>query len=330
MTQPHTRIEALQRAWDQEHAARVSAEHELGRLREKVAQLEAAEQRVNDAQRQLLHTEKMASLGQLAAGVAHEINNPVGFVLSNLDTLSGYLEGLGRVLAIHRAATQALAPNSPVRLEAEALENAVELEYLLEDVPALLAESQAGLTRIRDIIYDLRNFARNDDGTHAYMNFNACVEEAVRIARPRWKHHVEIETDLRPLPPVYGASGRILQVFLNLIVNAAQAIAGDGWIRIRTRLEDGMVEARVTDSGPGVPVEARDTIFSPFFTTKPAGEGTGLGLAVSAGIIERHAGTIAVEGDPGEGATFVVRIPVDHRQADSASGGAGTGLASGD
>ncbi len=300
--------------WELEHAARLRAEQQLAALQQKVIQLESGEQRVQDAQRQLIHTEKMASLGQLAAGVAHEINNPVGFVLSNLDTLSGYLASLRQVLTLHRKATHALPPEDPRRRAADELEREVELDYLLQDVPALLAESQAGLTRIRDIIFDLRNFTRNDDGQHAYMNLNDCIEEAVRIARPRWKHHVEIETDLRPLPPVYGASGRLLQVFVNLIVNAAQAINGDGWVRISTRVDAEMVEARVTDTGSGIEADKLEEIFSPFFTTKPAGEGTGLGLAVSSGIVDRHAGTISAESTLGQGSTFIVRIPIDHRQ----------------
>lgn len=314
--QMNTAHDSLQN-WELEHAARLRAEEQLAALQKKVRMLESGEQRVQDAQRQLIHTEKMACLGQLAAGVAHEINNPVGFVLSNLDTLSGYLGSLRQVLSLHRQATHVLPADDPRRRAADALESEVELDYLLQDVPALLAESQEGLTRIRDIILDLRNFTRNDDGQHAYMNVNDCVEEAVRIARPRWKHHVEIETDLRPLPQVYGASGRILQVFVNLIVNAAQAISGGGWVRISTRADGAVVEARVTDTGSGIEPDKLEEIFSPFFTTKPAGEGTGLGLAVSSGIIERHAGTMSAESTLGQGSTFIVRIPIDHRQLDA-------------
>lgn len=303
----------VEQAWKQEKQARLLAEERIAQLQTKLGRLEAEEQQLQDAQRQLLHTEKMASLGQLAAGVAHEINNPVGFVLSNLDTLKGYLNTVLEILEAYRQAGLALPEKHPLRCQAERQERDGELDFLLEDLPALLGESQTGLERIRAIIVDLRNFSRNDDGEHGFMSINDCIEEAVRIARPRWKHHVEIETDLQPIPLVFGVAGRILQVFVNLIVNAAQAIEGEGWIRISTRQVGDVIEARVSDSGMGIPADGREAIFSPFFTTKPAGEGTGLGLAVSAGIIARHAGSVEVEDGCSPGATFLVRIPVDHR-----------------
>jgi PAS domain S-box-containing protein len=274
-------------------------------------ELVAAHRQLQENQRQLVQSEKMAFLGQLAAGVAHEINNPVGYVMSNLETLSDDLQAV--VPALRQA--EALlagdeAPDEVLPALRETLGRA-EVESFLGDVDDILQESAAGLVQVKEIVQELKNFARPDDGVLEDADVNREVEAAIRIAWNELKHRVKVITHCGELPPLRCRPGQLNQVFTNLLVNAAQAVHERGEITIETRVEGREIVISVADTGEGIAPENLERVFTPFFTTKPAGKGTGLGLAVSYGIVQKHRGTIGVESEVGRGTTFTVRLPLD-------------------
>jgi signal transduction histidine kinase len=249
-----------------------------------------------DTQAQLLQNEKMASIGQLAAGVAHEINNPIGFVSSNLRTLSGYVDQLlARIQASHGP-----------RLDEE-------LQYVVDDVPLLVKETRDGLERVRKIVQDLRDFSRVDAAEHwEQADLNAALRSTINIGLTDFRHKVTVECDLEALPPVTCLLSQINQVFLNLLVNAAQASQEGGCVTVRSRVRGSEVEIAVEDQGCGIEPDNLNRIFDPFFTTKPVGQGTGLGLSLAYSIVRKHDGAISVCSEPGHGAIFHVRLPIAH------------------
>ncbi len=263
---------------------------------------------VRQLQEQLLQAEKLASIGQLAAGVAHEINNPIGYVYSNLGTLRDYLSGL--TSAIEQL--EAVIESKPeLRDELASLRRRLDLDYILADVPGLVDESREGISRVRRIVQDLKDFSYAGSGDDwAAVDMQRNLESSINIAWNELKYHTTVVRDYGELPLVECLGAQINQVFLNLLVNAAQAIDGPGTITVRTRLEGDEVCISITDDGPGMPPEVRERIFLPFFTTKAQGQGTGLGLALSQGIVQRHQGRIEVDSEPGRGTTFRVRLPV--------------------
>ncbi|WNG38359.1 PAS domain-containing protein [Archangium violaceum] len=273
---------------------------------------------LEEQQAQLIQTEKLASLGQMAAGVAHEINNPVSYVMSNLGTLDQYFSSLTPLMQLQR---ELLAPQDEQTgsAPAEVLERMRELwqredvEYILGDLPELIEESLAGTRRIKEIAQSLRSFAREDSGEPQLVDVNAELASSLKIVWNELKYKCEVKRDFGPLPPVSCHPTQIAQVFTNLLVNAAQAIETRGEIRIRTRHEGNDVVVEVADTGKGMTQETLTKLFTPFFTTKPRGQGTGLGLSVSYGIITRHKGRIDVQSEPGKGSTFIVRLPAAQR-----------------
>lgn len=295
----------------------VSVLSDVTRLREQEAaqrrshdELLAAHRQLQENQRQLVQSEKMAFLGQLAAGVAHEINNPVGYAMSNLETLAG---DLGEVIPVLRRAREALeaaeGDDQVVALLRETV-GGPELSSLLEDVEPIVEESRAGLLQVRDIVQGLKNFARPDDGVTEDADLNREVENALKLVWNELKHRVTVTRRLGELPPVPCRPRQVGQVLTNLLVNAAQAIRESGEITIETGVEGGSAVVRIADSGEGILPEHMDLLFAPFFTTKPAGKGTGLGLAVSYGIVQKHRGTIEVQSEVGKGTVFTVRLPL--------------------
>ncbi len=276
-------------------------------LKQRNLELKQLNQKLESTQSQLLQSEKMASVGQLAAGVAHEINNPIGFVSSNLSTLEKYIAGLGDVLA-------AYAKNE-ARLDAGALaevaevKRKVDLPYLLEDIPGLLKESLDGLARVKRIIQDLRDFSHVDEATWQLANLEYCLDSTLNVAANEIKYKAEVVKEYAGLPEVECMPSQINQVFLNLLVNAAQAIETKGVITLRTGQEGGEVWVEVADTGKGVAPEIMTKIFDPFFTTKPVGKGTGLGLSVSYGIVQKHGGRIEVRSELGKGTAMRVWLP---------------------
>jgi len=269
---------------------------------------------LREAQSALVQSEKLASLGQLAAGVAHEINNPIAYVTNNLAVLRRDVPAAMEVLAIYRAAHERLAEVAPeVAAVAARREEEIDLPYILENLDRQFATSLEGLQRVRDIVRNLRDFARLDEADLKEADLNAGLLSTLEILHHELKQkEIRLTTRFGELPPVLCHPGKLNQVFLNLLVNAVQASEPGGAVEVRTAPEGpgAGVIVEVEDRGAGILPEHLPRIFDPFFTTKPVGQGTGLGLSVSYGIVRDHGGTIQVESEPGRGSVFQVRLPV--------------------
>jgi signal transduction histidine kinase len=252
------------------------------------ARVEERTRELRETQAQLVQSEKMRSLGQLVAGVAHELNNPIGFVHANLQLLEEYVERL----------MGAEADPARRRRTRDAIEK-------------LLARSQEGAGRVKQIVQDLRTFSRTDQAELTQVSLNDAIQRTLALMEPRTKNGIAVERDLGDLPEVRCYSGQLNQVFMNLLMNACDAMDGRGKITVRTRPEPGGVVLEFADDGPGMSPEVRSRIFEPFFTTKPVGKGTGLGLSISHGIVERHGGSMTVDSAPGAGARFTIRLPLE-------------------
>ena len=284
--------------------------------RERLALLESLAQ-VQLAQAQLLQAEKMAAVGQLAAGVAHEINNPIGFVNSNFGSLITYTERLFSLIDAYQKLENELPVDHPSRLAVAQARELAELDYLRRDIPDLLNESREGLARVRRIVSDLRDFSHLDEGEWQDMDINHALESTLNVVSSELKDKVEVRKEFGELPTMRCIPAQINQVFMNLLVNAAQAIETAGVITLRTRIEDGSVRIEIADTGQGIPEEVKQRIFDPFFTTKPIGTGTGLGLSISWDIIKRHGGRFEVASRSGTGSTFTITLPIAARAIDS-------------
>lgn len=268
--------------------------------------------RLRETQAALIQSEKLASLGQLAAGLAHEINNPLAYVINNLAVLRRDVFGALDVLNRYREAQQ--VPREPGRAEELArLEQEIELPYLLSNLDPLFDKSLAGLRRVRDIVRNLCDFARLDEAEVKEADLNAALRSTLEIL-----HHeietkqVRIETRFQDLPSLLCHPGKLNQVFVNLLANAVQACEPGGRIQVSTHAEAGAaIRIDFEDNGCGIRPEHQAHLFEPFFTTKPVGQGTGLGLWVSHGIIRDHGGSITVASTPGQGSLFRVRLPLD-------------------
>ena len=283
-----------------------------GRLVQASAHLEQSNRQLRETRDRLIAQEKMASLGGVAAGVAHEINNPIGFVSSNLETLAEYFEELRPfLLASRELLGEAAAGLAPQEVLAQ-LQNDLadlDLDFMLEDIPKLVEESRQGIGRVSKIVLDLKVFSRQDNWEMVQANVNDALESALTIAWNQLKYKTEVKRDLAALPPIPCVPNRLSQVFLNLLVNAAQAIETSGVVYLRTRALANRVRVIIADTGSGIPAEVRQRIFDPFFTTKRPGEGTGLGLSLAYEIIERHGGRLRVRSLPGKGTCMVVELP---------------------
>lgn len=263
------------------------------------------------AQESLIQSEKMASIGQLAAGVAHEINNPIGYIFSNFGTLEAYLADLFRMLCAYEQAEAGCA-DPRIASEIAALKQAIELEFLKQDIPALMSESKEGIVRVRKIVQDLKDFSHVDSATDwQFFNLNQSIDSTLNVVNSEIKYKADVVKEYGDLPLVQCMASQINQVVLNLVVNAAHAIGEErGKITIRSGVEDGNAWFSVSDTGTGIPKDVLPRIFDPFYTTKPIGKGTGLGLSLSYGIIQKHHGSIVVETEIGKGTTFRVTMPM--------------------
>ncbi len=260
-------------------------------------------------QGQIIQQEKMASIGQLAAGVAHEINNPMGFITSNLTSLGKYAAKLDEYIA---ALLQSLGscPNHPGMAEIDALRQKLKVDYIISDVCELVNESLDGANRVRRIVQDLKSFSRLDQAECCQTNLNEALETTINIAWNELKYISTLERDFGDIPDITCYPQQLNQVFLNLLINAAQAMEKQGAIVVRTWGDSDAVFVSVADTGKGMPEAIKQRIFEPFFTTKEAGKGTGLGLSISADIVRKHGGTMTVESQMGVGTTFIVMLPV--------------------
>lgn len=273
-----------------------------------LAQQRILNKRLEEANNQPLQSEKMASIGQLAAGIAHELNNPIGFVHSNLGTLDGYVRDLMAIIDAYAAKS---GDDYPHQKEMQLLREERDFDFVREDIFKLLAESKDGLARVRKIVQDLRTFSRVGEQEWQEADLHEGLDSTLNIVWNELKYKCEVVKDYGDLPPVYCLISQLNQVFMNLLVNAGHAIAVKGTITIRTRqLDEARVSVEISDTGCGIAPENLNRIFEPFFTTKPVGKGTGLGLSLAYGIIQRHQGTIVVTSEPGHGSTFRVILPI--------------------
>jgi signal transduction histidine kinase len=261
---------------------------QIARLNETLeARVDERTAELRETQAQLTQAEKMKSLGQLVAGVAHELNNPIGFVHANLQLLDEYVKKL-----------------------MEAQRTGAETEPIREAIEKLLMRSREGTERVKKIVQDLRIFSRMDQAELQKADLNEEIDRALALMEPRFKNEISVERDFGELPRVRCYAGQLNQVILNLLMNACDALGERGTIRIRTRRRGDGVRLEFSDDGPGIPPELCNRIFDPFFTTKSVGAGTGLGLSLSHSIIERHGGRLAVDSEVGVGTSFVIDLPL--------------------
>ena len=268
----------------------------------------AEEERRN---RELQNAERMVSLGTLAAGVAHEINNPLAFIKSNLMSLDGFLKPMVETVKSLLEIAQR-QPEILQQLEAQGLTyDEEELSFILEDLDDILVDLRDGSERIVTIVSGLKQYSHPSRQAPVPTDLNDVIRVAIELSRNEFKYHAKLETDLNELPPIKANSGELTQVLVNLLVNAAQAIPEHGRIWVRTARVENQVEVRVGDTGTGMAPELIDKIFDPFYTTKDVGKGTGLGLSISQRIVNEHGGQIEVISEPNNGTEFVLRFPLD-------------------
>jgi len=284
-------------------------------LMAKTAELEEAYQTLQSSQLTIMQQEKMASIGQLAAGVAHEINNPIGFISSNLRTLQKYQGGIFEYLDAQESRLAEGGMEQEAQELAE-LKKRLKIDYLRQDSGDLISESLEGAERVRQIVAGLKSFSRVDQAEQGLADINECLDSTINIVWNELKYKATLERDYGALPRTWCYPQQLNQVFMNLLVNAGHAIEDQGVIRVRTRLEKDRILISVSDSGCGITDEHQSRIFEPFFTTKEVGKGTGLGLSIAYDIIQKHNGDIRVQSEPGKGTCFTILLP----QRDSAPG----------
>lgn len=257
------------------------------------------------AHAQLIQSEKMASLGQLTAGVAHEINNPITFLYSNLPHLETYIRSFKEILQALESRIDAAE-----RAKIDSLKRSTDFEYIWEDIDRLMNSYRTGAERIKDIVDILRNFARVDEKDLKLADLNQGIESTLTLIQKQYTDRIQIVKDLGVIPEIECLPGQLNQVVMNVVINAMQAIPERGTVTVRTRHKGDWIELSVKDNGVGMSPEVTSRMFEPFYTTKPVGSGTGLGLSISYGIIERHHGKIEVDSAPGKGTTFVIHLPI--------------------
>ena len=295
-------------------ATETAAQHlELARLNE-LLQVEKEEQarlihKLEEAQAQLLQSEKMAAIGQLAAGVAHEINNPVGYVNSNFASLESYVKDLFSLIEAYNRDLPSLQ-DAAFRARIEQANRELDYEFLRGDMFDLIRESREGLERVKRIVQDLRDFSHVDSADWQVVDLHKGLDSTLNVVWNEVKFKAEVIKQYGELPDVECIGSQLNQVFMNLIVNAAHAIENRGTIWLETGTRDDWVFVRVRDDGCGIAPENFKRLFEPFFTTKPVGSGTGLGLSVSYNIVNKHHGRLEVESEPGKGTAFTVWLPI--------------------
>ncbi len=278
-------------------------------LERRNAELAKRKAELERLQAQIVHSEKMASLGQLAAGVAHELNNPAGFIYGNMDVLAQSVAALERLLRFYDTAPLAAGVAERVKN----LKEEICYQETLEDLGSIIADCRNGAERIRDIVQNLRTFSRLDEAEFKKIDLHEGIDSTVRLLSRYYSgDRLILRRDYGQLPLVDCYAGQLNQVWMNLLANAAQSMGGkSGEVAIRTWMENQMAMVAITDRGDGIASEHLKKIFDPFFTTKPVGEGTGLGLSITHTIIQRHGGSINVKTRPGHGTTFTVGVPVE-------------------
>lgn len=307
---PTAQLELAMQRLEEDIRKREAAEAELMRRNAELTEVNA---RLSMAQEQLVQSEKLASIGQLAAGVAHEINNPIGYVFSNFETLGIYIARMLEMFKAYQEAEDSIgAPDVLARLRA--MRAGIDLDYLIEDIPVLMAESREGISRVRKIVQDLKDFSRVDANQEwQWANLHTGIDSTLNIVSNEVKYKADVVREYGDIPEIECLPSQLNQVFMNIIVNGAHAISGGrGRITIRTGAAGEQVWVEISDNGSGIAKEHLARIFDPFFTTKAIGSGTGLGLSLSYGIIQKHHGQIEVHSEAGQGTTFRITLPVHH------------------
>jgi signal transduction histidine kinase len=303
-------------AYERERKARLLAEHLLDNktrsLYDNCIQLESAVKKLKTTQQQLIQSEKMASIGQLAAGVAHEINNPIGYSISNLSILSEYVDSLLMLDDFMITNLPSLASQDTAKAYQQ-LRKQEDIGYIIGDVKSMLAETNKGLNRVKEIVSNLNKVSHSGSFEKEPCDINALIDESLKVVWNELKYCLTVNKHFKQLPKIDCHPGEINQVLLNLFINAAHATKNKGVLDISTGIVKekgkGYLTIEISDHGIGIPEEIINKIFDPFFTTKPVGVGTGLGLSVSFGIIEKHEGRIEVASKENEGTTFTIYLP---------------------
>ncbi len=277
-------------------------------------ELQKAYGELQGAQAQLVQSEKMASLGQLVAGIAHEVNNPVSFIYGNMDHLEEYMKDIKEVLREFRD-LKSLNPDEKKRMDD--LVQETDLDFLLKDLDKLIKSCKSGAERTKEIVASLRSFSRLDEAALKEADIHEGIDSTLDILTNLYKNRINIHKDYGDIPKINCFASQLNQVFMNLLANAAQAIDGKGDVWINTQKTDDKVTISIRDSGKGISEENKKKLFTPFFTTKPVGKGTGLGLSISYGIIEKHEGRIWAESKEGEGTTFNIELPIEGQKEDA-------------
>jgi two-component system NtrC family sensor kinase len=281
----------------------------MSMLAGKHAALADSYEKLKASQQQIIQQEKMATIGQLSAGIAHEINNPVGYVSSNLASLGKYFQKLKEFIALQSEVIEAYEQGkTPPSISAE--KKKMKIDYILEDVDDLTKESLEGCDRIRSITRDLKTFVRSGEDKQESVDLHEVIDKTLNVIWNEIKYKAKVAKKYGELPEISCYPNKLSQVFMNLIINASHAMEKEGTITITTWQEDGEVFVSIHDDGCGIPREDLENIFTAFFTTKEKGKGTGLGLSICKEIIEQHKGKIEVDSNLGEGTTFTLRIPV--------------------
>ncbi|NIV16411.1 MAG: GAF domain-containing protein, partial [Aliifodinibius sp.] len=288
-------------------------------LREKyVKELEAQNKRLEqlyselrETQTQLIQSEKMASLGQLVAGVAHELNNPISFVYANMKELQQYSEAITELLQLLTDGANLKEFEAKLQEKLDELDQKYDLAFIQQDINELIDESLQGSRRVKDVVQNLRKFSRLDEADLKAVDLHEGLESTLLLLNNELKNRIAVHKDYGELPQVTCNAGQINQVFMNLLMNAAQAIDDKGDIWISTRRSNSHVEVKIRDNGKGISRDIQNKIFDPFFTTKPVGKGTGLGLSISYNIIQNHGGQIMAESNEGEGTCFTITLPIE-------------------
>lgn len=288
-------------------------------LEMKLEELRDANIEIKNTQSTLVQSAKMISLGQIVAGVAHELNNPIAFIYSNMHHLFDYIEKVKELVAAYRAIYPDLKPADRERLET--LDKTLEIDYVLKDMEDLTRSCVEGANRTKEIVLGLRTFSRMDESDFKSADLHEGLRSTLKLLASELKGRITVEEDFGPLPLVDCSLSQLNQVFMNLLSNAAHAIEGRGVIRIRTRHLGDEVKVEIEDSGSGMTPETLEKVFDPFFTTKKVGQGTGLGLSIAYGLIQKHHGRISVKSEIGKGTCFSIFLPIHQPTAQSVTAG---------
>jgi len=307
-------VEVYQRALNREKQARLDAEEQL---ENSSRELYKKNQALQQQQSAMLKNEKLATIGMLSAGVAHEINNPLAVVISNLNALTEYNQQLlGLLGEVQQWQKQGQLPDA-ISSALESMDAEVDFDFISEDAPDMMADMKEGLLRMQEIVSNLKTFSRTKPGERQFIDINACIEASLKLVNNEIKDHCTVSLDLQSsLPKTAANNSELSQVFMNLVINAAHAMEQGGIIRVHTSLQDNQIKIQIADNGSGIPENIRKDIFNPFFTTKPPGHGTGMGLSVVHGIIQDHNGSIGLNSKMGVGTCFTIRLPVVSAQAE--------------